>query len=273
LTILRARQWAHFLALPLAGFDPAAGWHRLALGCALATLALAYAYGLNAISDRATDLDPRKNPLVGHLALPRTAAALVIGCGAAALALASTSGALVTTAVAVSLAASTTYSVGPRWKAVPAAGTLLNAAIFAPLLVFSTLSTSSTSSTSSAVGGAPPGGLAAQLAAFTALLLQNQLLHEEADAAEDTAAGTRSTAIALGPTRLRVAAAGLGIAGAALAGLASPSRASAAAALAALLAGTAVAVRDRPLAARRRVIHRWVAFAGGALLFAATRLG
>jgi 4-hydroxybenzoate polyprenyltransferase len=260
-TILRARQWAHFLALPLAGFDPAAGWHRLALGCALAALALGYAYGLNAISDRATDLDPRKNPLVGHPALPRTMAALVIACAAAALALASTSGALVVAAVGVSLTASTTYSVGPRWKAVPAAGTLLNAAIFAPILLFST------------VIGAPPSGLAAQLAAFTALLLQNQLLHEEADAAEDAAAGTRSTAIALGPTWIRVVAVGLGIAGAALAALASPSRASAAAALAALLAGTAVAVRDRWPPAHRRVVHRWVAFAGGALLFAATRLG
>jgi len=260
LELLRIRQWAHFLVLPLAAFEPAAGWPRLGLGVALTALALGYAYGLNAISDRVTDLDARKNPLAGIANPLRSAAALVAGCGVAALGLAFTGGRVATEAIALSLLAATVYSVGPRWKATPGLGTTLNAVIFAPLLLC----------TAPRVGASP--WLPLELTTFCALLLQNQLLHERADAAEDSAAGVRSTALRVGPRAASAVALMLGAAGAALACLLAPVAGGAAAAGAALLAGSLVATRGPGPLPARRATHRWVAFAGGALLFVVSRL-
>src|SRR5262245_45550703 len=85
LLVLRPRQWIHFVVLPLAG-----GIHGLTLTLALARFVLAlsvaalllgYAYGLNAISDRATDVDARKNPLVGFEICPPLALVTVLTAG------------------------------------------------------------------------------------------------------------------------------------------------------------------------------------------------
>src|SRR5262249_15234378 len=147
---------------------------------AIAALLLSYAYGLNAISDRATDLDERKNPLL-HVTDCRAALTVVLAAGGAALLLSLLFPPIVRAAAAISLASATVYSTGPRAKRVPVVGTLLNLGIFAPLLW---------------LGRERP--LWIEVVAFAVLLLQNQLLHERADAAEDAAAGVHSTASALG---------------------------------------------------------------------------
>lgn len=253
LAALRAPQWAHFVVLPLASIardelGSANVAMRVARGVALAALALAYGYGLNAISDRATDVDRRKNPLGGG-ACPPGVTALVVATALAALAIAATANGAVLAATAVSLASSTVYSVGPRLKALPVVGTLLNAGIFAPLLFF-------------AVGDGTTAPAHITIA-FVALLLQNQLLHERADADEDRAARALTTARVLSERATLAVVAAIGVAGGAAA-IASAH----AIVVAALALGTAVALAGPRAWARRRVAHRWVSFALGAVLLA-----
>ncbi len=259
LASLRVRQWAHFVVLPLAaiGTSDIASPNvdvalRVARGVALGTLALAFGYGLNAISDRATDLDARKNPLAGG-ACPTSVTALVVFTAVAALALAATAHTAAFAAVAISLASSTVYSVGPRLKTVPGIGTLLNAGIFAPLLFF-------------AIGDSRPAALASLAIAFVALLLQNQLLHERADATEDEAAHALTTARALGSPATTAIILALGAGGVVACARFAPSSALGWTAAAAFAAATACACA-RGTWARRRVVHRWVSFAAGAALF------
>ncbi|HZS36854.1 MAG TPA: UbiA family prenyltransferase [Polyangia bacterium] len=311
--VLRAGQWVHFLALPAAGLDgalldrPAALSLRLAASAGVAALALAYAYGLNAISDRATDLDAGKNPLAGVAGCPPSIVALMIAVGAAALIAGAALGQLV--AITVSLAAATVYSIGPRLKRLPFLGTALNAAIFVPLLFLAR------------AGGSPPA-FALLVVTFALLLLQNQLLHERADAVEDSASGARTTATLLGDRATRALALVLGLAGIAASLVFAPSPGIAAIAAAVLIAASLVANgypkshvgkprldvgkprldigklrlgigkpqlhvgeprlhigklrldREEPKMdwAQRRVLHRAVAFVGGALLYLAIRL-
>jgi 4-hydroxybenzoate polyprenyltransferase len=203
LAALRPRQWAHFALLPLAGLDPSlaasATVPALARGIAIAACVLAYGYLLNALSDRELDRDRRKNPLVGArgpLALHRGA---VVALAAGALALAATGPAAVGVATAVALASGAVYSVGPRLKGWPGICTLLNVGCFAPLLFVGI---------AEGPVGAPRWALAA---AFAGLLLQNQLLHEAADAAEDRAGGLRTTFLVAGPRLTGVFAFGAGL--------------------------------------------------------------
>jgi hypothetical protein len=281
--VLRARQWAHFVVLPLAAIDPAlleASPREVALraarGVTLAALSLAYAYGLNAISDRATDLDRAKNPLAGGACPPRVSA-LVVATAGAALVLAMASGRATLAAVALSLASSTVYSVGPRLKALPVVGTLLNAGIFAPLLCF-------------AVADEAPRAVVVLGVVFTAMLLQNQLLHESADAAEDAAARSLTTGRVVSAAAVPALVIALGGAGALACAAVAPSHAfgwACAGALAATTAGGLVSRAPGPTTCSgsrraddpaaqwraRRAAHRWVAFAAGAVLFATTFLG
>jgi 4-hydroxybenzoate polyprenyltransferase len=255
--ILRVRQWVHFLPLPAAGVSLARGREAplgaLAAAILVAALALGYAYGLNAISDRVTDLDARKNPLAGVGRCPREASWLVALVALFALAAGALTGAL--PAVLVSLAAATVYSIGPRLKRWPAIGTLLNVCMFAPLLSFARAS------------GPVPAPFALYAIVFVALLLQNQLLHEQADASEDAAAVVLTTARWAGPTMTRVLVAAIGLAGVALAAAIASSRAQAAAAIVALAAGTIAGTRPRLEWRRARLAHRVVAIAGGAALY------
>lgn len=259
LASLRARQWAHFVVLPLAALrssEMAAPTLDVALraarGLALASFALAFAYGLNAISDRATDLDRRKNPLAGR-ACPASVTAVVVSTAGAALALGATAHRATLAAVAISLASSTVYSVGPRLKMIPGVGTLLNVGIFAPLLFV-------------AIGEHPPASLTSLAIAFVALLLQNQLLHERADATEDEAARALTTARALGPTATTAIVFALGVGGVVACAVSSPS-----ASLGWTAAGTFALATTCTFArgpwTRRRAIHRWVSFVAGAALF------
>ncbi len=202
LLALRSEQWAHFLALPLAGQGalwmsaPSLALPATAAGVALTAGCLAWAYGLNAITDRHQDRSPRKNPLVAAESGGELATLLAL-CLAATVAGAAHVGGWTLSATLVSITAGTLYSAGPRLKAIPGLGTLINALIFAPLPLM----------------GAPWAAwswapLAAIVAVFIALLCHNQLLHELADAGEDEPASVHTTAARLGaPNTARLGAA------------------------------------------------------------------
>ncbi len=258
---LRAGQWVHFVALPLATVTPGAEEPRaLALragrGMAVAALALAYAYGANAVADRGTDEDPRKNPLVGTSTFPSAAVAASVVAAMAALALAAVGGHVALVATVASLLAASVYSLGPRLKARPFAGTLVNLAIFAPLLL-----------ASAPHPWAQPPALPFLAFVFAAMLLQNQLLHEQADASEDAAAGVRTTARVLGTRGTKAAIVLLGLLGVLGAVWTAPGRVCVIAAVLVLMTGGAAGLGGRDSWAARRRLHRAIAFAGGALLF------
>jgi 4-hydroxybenzoate polyprenyltransferase len=88
--------------------------------------------------------------------------------------------------VVASLVAATIYSVPPRLKAQPFLGLLCNTLIFAPLLGLAL------------EDGTTPRAFTVLCTTFVGLLMQSQLLHETADAAEDQAAGALTTARLLG---------------------------------------------------------------------------
>ena len=262
LLALRARQWRHFLLLPIVGQgmgplnDPSASWRGLLLGALVAAGCLGWAYGLNALTDRESDLSSVKNPLVAHSAGPGFSW-LLGGCLLATSLLAARIGGPTATAATISLVAGAVYSAGPRLKARPLWGTVVNCLIFAPLPLL----------------GAPTEALSwpplwLLVAVFVALLCHNQLLHELADADEDRAGGVRSTAATLGPTASTAGA--VAVATLALA-LTATARDMA-------LAGTALGVlmvsvlqvsrcRSQP-AARLRQQHRLLSLLGGGLLWA-----
>ena len=201
LRAMRSDQWRHFVVLPAAGQgaalldEPISAGPDLFHGALLAAGCLGWAYGLNAITDRHDDRSEGKNPLIA--APPgRELMWLLGGCLLATALLAAWIGGWTATAATVSLLAGTVYSAGPRFKARPLLGTLVNGLIFAPLPLL----------------GAPMGALiwpplALLVAVFIALLCHNQLLHELADAEEDGAAGIRTTAAALGPAACTAVAA------------------------------------------------------------------
>ncbi len=259
---IRLRHWAHFLALPLAGVDA-----RLPLGLTLVALArgvtiafavLAFGYLLNSLTDRHMDLDPDKRvtPRRGHRVAIAALAFL-------ALLLASTAAWPVLIATAACLLCGWIYSAGPRLKALPWIGSLLNVGNFAPLLAVGL-----------ARDDAPPA-LFALAWSFAALLLQNQLLHEAADAREDARGGVRTTFVTLGPRRTATIALACGLALVAAVGACGV--APGGLVLAALVAGPFAALFPWLLLTRGahattmrrvRVAHRWAALATGALLYA-----
>lgn len=240
---LRARAWLHFTLVPVAGIGHRTllSGARLSGSIALAALLLAYAYGLNAISDRRSD-SVAKNSLRGCIDTPWLAVAFVTGAGLLAVMLGATLGSVAFAAALTSLVAATVYSLGPRMKAVPILGTTLNLAIFAPLLF---------------LYGSPNTIV---MVVFSAMLLQNQLVHEMADAEEDARAGVLTTARALGPRATNVVIVLLAVAGVAAGALASL----------VLAMCTIAALAGKTSAAERRVRHRWVALIGGAIVYAFT---
>lgn len=259
LAYTRARQWAHFLPLPLAGLARAhslrdAAWRAPASIGACAGV-LAFGYLLNAVTDRQMDGDPRKNPLLRERA--RSFAGPLAALALSSLALASTISPLALAAAAAALASGWCYSAGPRWKSVPFAGTALNVAAFAPLMFLGVRD------------GDDARALAPLALAFAALLLQNQLLHEAADVEEDRRGGLRTTFAVLGP---RGSAAAAMLCGLALCAAASTDGASLALALCAplsLLAPVALLRAENPhAAASARRWHRLASMAAGAALFA-----
>jgi 4-hydroxybenzoate polyprenyltransferase len=225
----------------------------MALVVVAASSSLAYAYGINAIFDRHTDLDRDKNVLAGRETVALHAIASVTGVGAFALLLGGSLGARCLVAIAVSIAFGTMYSAGPRLKRFPAVGLVANVLIFAPLL-FAAVEPDHV-----------PRGLRLLAVVFVLLLAQNQLLHEQEDEAEDELGGVMTTGRWLGPFGVKASvvalAAAIACAGA-LAGTATQSCTCAVAAVATALLGASA-----PAATSRRRAHRYLASAIGAALF------
>lgn len=263
---LRAPQWLHFCVLPLAALGRAdllalpSTWPRALVGCTIAAGCLGFAYGINAVAERRTDRSAAKNPLVAapELAPLATAGALAVALLALALALALGPWALL--ACGLSLTCGAAYSVGIAGKHVPVLGLLLNTGIFAPLAAILLQP------------DAIPPSWAHELAVFSLLLIQNQLVHELADYDEDRAAGARTTAHMLrrrGTVRVAV-----------LVGFAVPlvsiglAPSSGQALLSSAIAGiaTVIAFEARRDPARARRVHRAIAFVGGAALWLFARL-
>lgn len=200
--IVRLKQWVHFLLLPMAGYDTTlpvqVSTLALARGVAIALAVLAFGYGVNAVADRHMDLDTRKNPLSSHGAVLGHVSVALAALALLALVLAATGPLLVVTCVAFNLICGSVYSIGPRLKSARFVGTVANAGNFAPLL-FVGLATPNV-----------PERLYFLTPVFVALLLQNQLLHEAADAPEDRRGGVRSTFLVLGRAKTAVLAAACG---------------------------------------------------------------
>jgi 4-hydroxybenzoate polyprenyltransferase len=262
LRVLRASQWLHFAVLPLAGMDRAtlaspAGLARGAVAALAASLALGYAYGVNALGDRASDVSAAKNPLAGVARVPADTKIVVASAAVGALSISMLLGPAALVLVLSSLVAGTVYSVGPRLKAWPVVGALFNTAIFTPLLALATPE-----------GAAPPPARAVLCATFVGLILQSQLLHEAADADEDAAGGVLTTARLLGSRWTRALTVALAAPFTLLAVALAPRPWVGWAAAVALAGGAAAALFERDWAEARR-LHRRVAALGGALLFSA----
>lgn len=261
LASLRTSQWLHFCALPLAGLGGPGGWPRALVGCVIAGGCLGFAYGINAVAERRSDRSFLKNPLVGAPGV----AGLAVGCAmlvaTLALGLALVLGRWALLACGLSLLCGGAYSVGIAGKRVPVLGLVLNTGIFAPLMAVLL------------VPGQIPASWAHELAVFTLLLIQNQLIHELADDEEDRAAGARTTAQLLrGPGTVRAGVgAGLVIPLVSL-GLA-PTWGQALLGSAIAAVATVIACTARSDPARSRAQHRVAACAGGALLWLWARVG
>ncbi len=254
--------------LPLAGLGRedlpglASGWPRALAGCLIAAGCLGFAYGINAILERHSDRSVAKNPLVGAPELAPLATTYALAVAALALGLALVLGRWAALACGLSLICGAAYSVGIRGagKHVPVLGLILNTGIFAPLAAVLLLPSS-----------IPPSWVH-ELAVFTLLLIQNQLVHELADDQEDRAAGARTTAQLLGrPNTVRVAVlTGFAVPLASI-GLA-PTSGQALLSSAIAAVATVIAFEARRDPARSRRSHRAIAFAGGALLWLFARL-
>jgi 4-hydroxybenzoate polyprenyltransferase len=263
LRLYRVRQWVHILPLPLATFDasvPAATALLAAVrGMANIFAILAFGFLVNAIADRYMDRDARKNPLVvpGRNRYKLS----LIALPAVSVALAAFSPWPVQLATVSCLAVGVLYSVGPRLKTIPVVGTLANAAWYVPMLVLGMASPEL------------PAGFGTIAIAFTALLLQNQLIHESGDRVEDEASGIRTTWVAFGPRWSALFAACAGALAIVMTTPAlGPFRYAVGTVFIAvfplLLAWDGLSAER---AARLRVVHRWCAVLFGAALYAAWR--
>ncbi len=258
------------LPVPLATFDLYAprgrAWLAAGRGVASAFVILAFGFLLNSVSDRQVDRDGRKNPLIiaGAAGYQYSLAVLLV----LSLALAAVSPVPARLAILSCLVLGVVYSIGPRLKSVPVAGSLTNAAGFTLMLFFGMSSATL------------PAGFGYVALVYATLLLQNQLMHEAGDQLEDRASGIRTTWLTLGPrwTSLMAAFAGLG------ATIAAAHIVPRAAVVPVVAIASMIFVVAFPLllswprlktreAARLRVIQRWWAVVFGAALYAAWRMG
>jgi len=266
LTGARVPQFAHFLLLPLAGYDPSQplGEATLSLGrgVLIAFCVLSFGYLLNGLSDRHMDASVEKNPLVGGDPAPSHRLALgALLAAAAALSLAGPWP--VGAATAICLVSGVVYSVGPRLKRLPVLGTLANTTNFAPLLWVGI------------AGERAPLGMAPLTSAFTCLLLQNQLLHEAADRDEDRGGHLRTSVLVFGSRACAAAAAILGGGAALTAACTAPLSWLTWGIVPVFGAAFPLALarhgEDGRRMARARRVHRFCAVAVGALIFASLR--
>jgi 4-hydroxybenzoate polyprenyltransferase len=227
-------------------------------GIANAFAILAFGFLLNAVSDRDVDRDARKNPLL----LPGGGGykASLVALPTVSLVLAALSPWPVQLATAWCLILGCAYSIGPRLKAVPVAGTLANAAGYTPILFLGM------------AGPSLPPRFGTVAIAFAALLFQNQLIHEAGDRLDDAASGIPTTWLMLGPRWTAFLAACAG----GVATVATRSGAGRYASLSIIVGAAFIAVFPLLLAwagltasraARLRVVHRWCAVLAGAALY------
>jgi 4-hydroxybenzoate polyprenyltransferase len=256
--VLRVRQWIVFAPLPAAGIvhlDELQGarlWYIVG-ATIVSGLSLAYAYGLNAIFDRGSDEDPNKNVLAGRDRVSLVVVATVISTGLLALCGAIVLGRIALLAIAMSIAAGTIYSAGPRLKRFPGWGLFGNLMIFAPLMA-SALRPESI-----------PPGFPTLFVVFALLVTQNQLMHEETDATEDAAAGVWTTARWFGPRRTRMA---IGVLAFAIAWAAALAPTTLARLACVLIAGLSIFIAYCVERAKtRRLLHRYLSAIMGVVLF------
>jgi 4-hydroxybenzoate polyprenyltransferase len=265
-SLLRVRAWAHFCLLPFASLELERPIETtvssLLSGVLIAFAILAFGYLLNAVADRRMDRGA-KNVFGGEPPGADVSVALVV-LAALAVGLSLLGPWTVLVATLVCLASGVLYSVGPRLKRVPLVGTLANVTSFAPLLYVGAVESADASSAS------------ALAVAFSALLVENQLLHEAADREEDERGRVATTFRVFGRKGAAVFATLFGAlasfvpsASGGLSFLAVPFALVFAIAfpLALFLRGA-----DAPLMARARLAHRYAAFVAGAVLFVGTRL-
>lgn len=259
---LRATGWWYFAALPLVGVVTEStrlerALARSLLGVPVAACCLAFAYGVNGITDRAMDGDATKNSLAGSLEVPREAPIVVAAAAFAGMLLAFPLGPATLICVACSLLAGMVYSAPPRLKRFPVIGTLTNIAIFAPLPFLAR--------------SGPPSPSEWMLGyCFCILLAQSQLLHEVADATEDAIGGVRTTGVVLGNEGMRISAFFLGPLCAVpllFTDVPFPRAATIFAALTLVVGSAWMLFSTLERAARLRVGHRWCSLACGVTLF------
>ena len=192
------------MALPLAGFEPARPLREQltsgARGVAVAFFVLSFGYLLNGLTDRKMDEDVTRNSLVELEGRERSIIGISCGLAAAALAVAGCGPWPAFAAAAVCVASGWIYSAGPRLKSVPVVGSLLNVTNFTPLLFVGI------------AGVEFPLNLLELGVVFSVLLLQNQLLHEAADARADRRGGVHTTFLFLGQRAAAAVAFVLGLA-------------------------------------------------------------
>lgn len=266
-SVLRARQWSHFLlapAIPLVAelsSDPLAAARAYLPAAGVAALCLGYAYGLNAIADRHDDASASKNPLVRVAHVPPAIAASVVACAVAAVALAALLPAVRVQPAMLSVLWGSIYSVGPRLKRLPLLSTLTNCGIFTPLAFLT-----------GDGAHAPHFGLL--VATFVTLQTQAQLIHEVADRDEDLNAAVRSTAVTWGGATTLGAARALGVVVAVGFLMSGPWTVTRGLAIVTVAAAALVLRGAMPAdAARLRIRHRRLALFLAALLFASAVLG
>ncbi len=189
--LLRVRGYAHFLLAPLAvvrPFHDGSTVEGVARGVLAAFCLLSFAYLVNDWNDRALDAAEKQNPVVRANAGVVEYAATLVALTLTAMVAAGFNSVLALMYALMSWVAGWVYSAGPRLKKLPLVGTLTNGFIFTPLLFLG-------------VEAGLDFRMVERVAwVFAPLLLQNQLLHEAADADDDRAGGVSTTFLAAGPT-------------------------------------------------------------------------
>lgn len=208
---VRVRDWLHFLPLPLlsSGPPPLAPTH-LAASLVAAAGCLAFAYGWNEWEDEGLSRW-RADGTTPWGAAPATLKGLLTAIAAVTVAAAAHNGLGPAVAAVVSLVGGWMYSAGPRLKCLPVIGTLTNAWIFTPIAFLG------------ASGGSLDREAWLMVWGFVGVLLQNQIVHEAAHAADDRIEGVRTTWLQFGPRVSALGILGFGVLAVTALSLAAPS--------------------------------------------------
>jgi 4-hydroxybenzoate polyprenyltransferase len=231
---------------------------RLAVALAGAFAALSHAYLVNAVADRTTDTDIRKNSLIGMSSVPPFVFGIIAATFLLSLLLAAQLGLFSLICMALSLISGILYSVFPRLKGIPVAGQIGNAGIFFPLLFLAFPGFADI-----------PKHVALVSLAFLVMLYQNQMVHELADLEEDSRHGDRSTASLLGVRGSRIAI-GVGLLPVPMVLLVGGLSPLFLACSSSMVISTLICLIFLGNPVRCRVLHRYFAITAGIILFLGT---